>query len=293
MELSLELHAVSKRYGKTAALKEVSCRLTPGIYGLLGPNGAGKTTLIHLLTTVLEPSQGNILFQGTDVRQWGQAYLRQIGYSPQHPGFYPNFTVLELMRYLCALKELPRRTSEEAIGWALELTHLTAERSKRIDALSGGMKQRLSIAQAVLGDPGILVLDEPTAGLDPAERGQFRKIISSISGGKIVLISTHIISDVEFLASKLLILREGRLLCQAALPELLGQVEGKVWAIQAAPAEAEALSRRFLTVNVKPSGTQTELRVLCEHPPCQDAVLVPPQLEDALLSVFGKGEEKL
>ena len=202
----IEFIGVSKQYGKKFALQDFSATLRPGVYGLLGANGAGKTTLINLLVGVLAANSGNILVDGVDIKNLGQEFLSKIGYLPQYPAFYREFTVKEFLRYMCALKGIPDKTGWLSAQVLLQEVNLPDIERKKVGALSGGMRQRLGIVQAVLGDPDILILDEPTAGLDPQERIRFRNLITRFSKNRTVLLATHIVSDVEFIANEVLLM---------------------------------------------------------------------------------------
>ena len=208
--MKLELESITKFYGKYPALQNVSATLTEGVYGLLGPNGAGKTTLINILIGILPASGGVIHLDGENTVQMGGRYFDQIGYMPQYPQFYANFTVQEFLDYMCQVKGVAN--AKESIDAALVFVNLEENRSKRIGALSGGMRQRLGIAQALLNDPSLLIVDEPTAGLDPKERVRFRKLIAGLGQDTIVLLSTHIVSDVEKIADHMLMMSEGKII---------------------------------------------------------------------------------
>ena len=223
--MKLELESITKFYGKYPALQNVSATLTEGGYGLLGPNGAGKTTLINILIGILPASGGVIHLDGENTVQMGGRYFDQIGYMPQYPQFYANFTVQEFLDYMCQVKGVAN--AKESIDAALVFVNLEENRSKRIGALSGGMRQRLGIAQAILNDPKLLVLDEPTAGLDPGERIRFRNLISRLAKGRIILLATHIVSDVEYIAKEILLLRRGTLVMQGTPRELEQSIQGK------------------------------------------------------------------
>ena len=208
--MKLELESITKFYGKYPALQNVSATLTEGVYGLLGPNGAGKTTLINILIGILPASGGVIHLDGENTVQMGGRYFDQIGYMPQYPQFYANFTVQEFLDYMCQVKGVAN--AKESIDAALVFVNLEENRSKRIGALSGGMRQRLGIAQALLNDPSLLIVDEPTAGLDPKERVRFRKLIAGLGQDTIVLLSTHIVSDVEKIADHMLMMSDGKII---------------------------------------------------------------------------------
>ena len=207
----LEIRSVTKRYGKKAALDQVSLTLTEGIYGLLGPNGAGKSTMMNLLTRNLQAEEGEILWEGKEIATLGRQYRRQIGYAPQQQGLYDSFTGRRFLAYMAALKGIKKTEVKQEIQRVLDSVNMLEAADRAIGGYSGGMKQRILIAQAILGNPKLIVLDEPTAGLDPKERVRIREKIAEIAEGKIVLFSTHVVSDVERIAHKIILLREGKI----------------------------------------------------------------------------------
>lgn len=284
----IELLGLSKRYGKKFALRDFSAVLHPGVYGLLGANGAGKTTLINLLVGVLAANSGHILADGVDIRELGREFLSRIGYLPQYPEFYRDFTVKEFLRYMCALKGIPDKP-----GWAraqelLQEVNLPDVERKKVGALSGGMRQRLGIAQAVLGDPDILILDEPTAGLDPQERIRFRNLITRFSKNRTVLLATHIVSDVEFIANEVMILKEGSLIRQGTPIQLEEELDGSVWSVTIPEATEQGQFAGCKVSNMRRDEGGVTLRLISDHQPHPDAQLVRPGLEDVFLSFFGE-----
>lgn len=286
--MKLELINISKRYGAFYALKDVNLTLENGVYGLLGANGAGKTTLLNILIGVLKQSSGRILLDGKDVKKMGVSYLDKLGYLPQYPTFYSNFRIGEFLDYMCCLKGIPAKKRKERISEVIEQVNLTEHRKKKIGELSGGMRQRLGIAQAILNDPEILVLDEPTAGLDPGERIRFRNIISRLSKNRMVLIATHIVPDVECIANEILILHNGLLVKKGNVEELCGAVGNTVWEVIATDKQVEELKDRYLLANMKREGNKISMRIISEEKPSEAAEAVKPQLEDVFLSVFRK-----
>src|SRR2546423_4200914 len=208
MELTIE--HLSKRYGQHWALRELSLRCGPGTLGLVGPNGAGKTSLMRMIATLLAPTEGTIRWNGQDIRTQGETLRQVLGYLPQDFGVYPEFTGRQFLRYLAAMKGLPRPLVNRRVDEVLSIVNLEQEADRKLPASSGGMKQRIGIAQALLNDPELLIVDEPTAGLDPSERVRFRTLLSSLTCNQIIILSTHIISDVEAVANRLLILQAGR-----------------------------------------------------------------------------------
>lgn len=227
--MELEIRDLSKRYGKKTAVRDVNLTITPGVWGLIGANGAGKTTLMRMLTGILTPSSGRVLCDGIDTSALGEAYRDALGYLPQSFGFYPEFNVVDYLEYVATLKGLGRRAYCGRIDELLELLNLTEVRKKPIKKLSGGMQRRVGIAQALLNDPDILILDEPTSGLDPGERVRFRNLLSEFAQDRIVLISTHIVSDVEYIAAQNMIMKDGRIVDVGATEQLLEAVAGKAF----------------------------------------------------------------
>lgn len=209
MKHVLELKGISKRYGKVQALTDVNMALEHGIYALLGPNGSGKSTMMNIIAGLLKPTEGIVLYNGDEIKKSGVAYRAKIGYMPQYPAMYPSFSVMEFLLYMAELKGLEKGTEREQIEYLLDKVELSDVTDRKTSALSGGMKQRLSLCSAVLGDPEILILDEPTAGLDPKQRVSLRKFISEISTDKTVLWATHIVSDVENIASEIIFVKKG------------------------------------------------------------------------------------
>ena len=290
--MTLSIQNISKSYGENRALDSFTAELTPGIYALLGPNGAGKSTLMNILTDNLKADSGEITYDGENILDMGVRFREKLGFMPQYPGLYPNFTVERFMWYMAALKGLSKEKAARDIPEILHSVELDDVPRRKIGALSGGMKQRLSLAQAVLGDPAILILDEPTAGLDPKQRIAIRNYISRIALDKIVLIATHVVSDVEFIAREIIMLRRGVIADRAAPHELTSRIDGKVWHLPAAPDQVSALQARYrVTAIARDQNSMTGgviLRALSEEKPAEDAVAVTPTLEDYYLYLFGE-----
>ena len=299
----LQFHNISKSYGKTRALIDFSAQLTPGVYALLGPNGSGKTTLMNILTGNLKADAGNITFaegqgQPEDITAMGKRFRKLLGFMPQYPGMYGNFTLEEFLQYVATLKnvgeELPGQQRNELIrsqiDGVLQAVELSDVSHRRISTLSGGMKQRLALAQAVLGDPKILILDEPTAGLDPKQRIAVRNYISRIALDKIVIIATHVVSDVEFIAKEIIMLRKGKIVNMASPQDLLRELDGKVWEVCVEQDQIADMQSNFAVTNIATSekhAGKAVLRVLSDAQPTEDAVILTPTLEDYYLYVFG------
>ena len=281
----LKLYEVQKTYKDKTAVKPISYTFSNGIYGLLGENGAGKTTLMRLICGILQPTEGNICCDGMAIAQMGAEYRRLLGYLPQELGYYDNFTAERFLRYLAALKALPVEYSEQKIQELLDLVELQNDKKKKLKTFSGGMLRRVGIAQALLNDPEILILDEPTAGLDPKERVRFRNIISSLGKEKIVLLSTHIVSDIEYIADQILIMKNGELLKSGTEQEIISDVKGHVWKCKVPEETVQKLCEQYLVSNLRncSSGKQTELRIISEKQPAENAEITEETLEDAYL----------
>ena len=222
MELALD--RLTKQYKNKIAVDRVSIKLKPGVYGLLGANGAGKTTLMRMICDIQNPTSGQIKYNGTDIKKLGEDYRQVLGYLPQDFGYYPDFTAYDFLMYIAALKGLSKEKAEMRVNELLQIVNLENEKKQKVKTFSGGMKQRLGIAQAMLNNPKILILDEPTAGLDPKERVKFRNLISSFSQDKIVILSTHIVSDIEFIADEIIVMKAGKKILTGTPEEVYGNV---------------------------------------------------------------------
>ena len=281
----LSVEHVTKRYGAFTALEDISLTFSPGVYGLLGPNGAGKTTLMKMLSTLLFPTKGQILWDGEDILALGAEYRGLLGYLPQQFGYYPNYTPRQFLRYVAALQCIPKREAEDRISRLLDLVGLGADGDRKLRKFSGGMIQRVGIASAMLNDPRLLILDEPTAGLDPRERVRFRNLIHSLAEDRIVLLSTHIVSDVETIAGQIVMFRDHRLYCCDTPSSICARFHGKVYQ---APAGAALGPDQFL-LSEGQSEAGPVLRILTENPPA-GAVPAAPGLEDAFLAIYREGQ---
>jgi ABC-type multidrug transport system ATPase subunit len=281
--LQLAIDRVSKRYsGGNWALKGFTLELQPGVLGLLGPNGAGKTTLMSILATITHATEGRVTWNGTDVASHPDELRAVLGFLPQDFGVYPNLNAVEFLEYLAAVKGLDAATSRRRIDELLNLVNLTEVRKRPLGGYSGGMKQRVGIAQALLNDPQLLIVDEPTAGLDPEERVHFRNLLSDLSGERIVILSTHIVSDVEATATDIALIAQGTLVVHASPEELLRRVEGKVWEWVLASADLNTAKQKYLISNTSRRSDGVHARVLADAPP-NGAQPVTPNLEDAYL----------
>lgn len=284
MELSVD--RLTKHYGSKIAVDCVSAVLTPGVYGLLGENGAGKTTLMRMLCSILEATSGEVFFDGKNVIDLGADYRDILGYLPQEFGYYPDYTAMEFLRYMAALKGIPRGTAVKRSKELLNLTGLEHVAAKKIKTFSGGMKQRLGIAQALLNHPKILILDEPTAGLDPKERVRFRNLLADYAEDKIVLLSTHIVSDIEAIADHVFIMKKGSFVTQGTVPELTGKAEGKVWELEVTPAEVHEWEKKATISNLRHEDGRVVLRVVADEKPSPQAQACQVTLEDLYLYYF-------
>lgn len=287
MELSVD--RLTKHYGSKIAVDCVSVALKPGIYGLLGENGAGKTTLMRMLCAILESTSGEVFLDGREIVSMGAEYRDILGYLPQDFGYYPNYTAREFLLYMAALKGIPRDRAKKRAEELLEVAGLSEVAAKKIKTFSGGMKQRVGIAQALLNHPKLLILDEPTAGLDPKERVRFRNLISDYAADRIVILSTHIVSDIEAIADEVLLMKKGKLVSQGTVSELTKEAEGKVWELTVSPAEAKSWQERAAVANLRHEGEQVVLRIIAEDRPEEGAVPCEAGLEDLYLySMQGK-----
>lgn len=278
----LEVKNVSKQYGDFLALKEISMDFENGIYGILAPNGAGKTTLIKMLATLISPTEGEITFNGMDIFQLGEEYRDILGYLPQHFGYYKHYTPKQYLAYLAALKGMPKETVAGRIDEVLEMVALSEVKNKKMRKFSGGMIQRVGIAQALLNDPKILILDEPTAGLDPKERARFRKILSGLSRNRIILISTHIVSDVETIANEIIMIKNKQLLYKQNVASICKTLDRKVYETVIDFKDLADFSKQYLVLGERQENGNTLVRFVANQ---ENANWKPitPQLEDVFL----------
>lgn len=285
--MELLIDHVSKQFKDKKAVSDVTLHITPGVWGLLGANGAGKTTLMRIIAGIMKPCSGRIVYDGVPIRTLGERYRDIFGYLPQEFGFYPEFTVKSYLEYIAALKAISPRKTRRKISELLDMLSLSDVRNKKISKLSGGMKRRVGIAQALLNDPEILILDEPTSGLDPGERVRFRNLISEFAHDRIVLISTHIVPDVEYIATCNAVMKDGKLLETGTTEELVQSVKGKVWSC-VIPAEAlQKYEHRLQIVNLRnESNGSVAVRYLAERPLVSGSAPADPRLEDLYLWLF-------
>jgi ABC-2 type transport system ATP-binding protein len=284
--MQLQLEGIKKSFKEKDVLKGITLRMENGVYGLLGPNGAGKTTLMRILADIVQPSKGRILINGQDKRTCGDEYRARIGYLPQDMCFYPSFTGHDYLNYAAALKGVDPAKAKERIETLAENVGLSGDLRRRAVTYSGGMQRRLGIAQALLDDPEVLILDEPTAGLDPHERIKFRNIISAYSKDRLVLLSTHIVSDVDSIAKQVMMMEHGKIERIYSCEEYTKQIEGAVWSLRVPVERLIAYQNSAVISSVVPCGNAMEIRVIDERKPSEDAVPATPNLEDVYLYVF-------
>ncbi len=292
--MELIIDRISKQYGSgTWGVRDFSLSLKPGILGLVGPNGAGKSTLMRILATITKPTSGKIVYRGIDLLQDPNQIREVLGYLPQDFGIYPNLNAVEFLEYIAAIKGLDKRSASQRIEELLDVVNLHEVRTQLLGGYSGGMKQRIGIAQALLNDPRLLIVDEPTVGLDPEERIRFRNLLSDLSSDRIVILSTHIVSDVEASATQIAVMRKGRLLFNAMPEELLQEVEGKVWEWILPSEDLPSIKQRYVISSTVRQRDGVEVRIISARSPDQRARLATPRLEDAYIHLIagkGKGE---
>ena len=285
--MDLYVEHLCKQFKDMTAVNDVSLQITPGVWGLLGANGAGKTTLMRMIAGIMNPSSGEVGGDGVPIRGWKERYRDVFGYLPQEFGFYPEFTVKDYLEYVAVLKGLTDRDSRRRINELLEQMTLTHVRNKKINKLSGGMKRRVGIAQALLNEPEILILDEPTSGLDPGERVRFRNLLSEFAHDRIVLISTHIVSDVEYIATQNAVMKGGKLIAQGTTAELVTLVEGKVWTARIPMNRLPEYEQKLQIVNIRnEENGHISVRYLADAPHTEDSEPAAPHLEDLYLWLF-------
>ncbi|MBR3245114.1 MAG: ABC transporter ATP-binding protein [Parasporobacterium sp.] len=284
--MKLTLDRLSKNFRNIIAVDNVSAELTPGVYGFLGANGAGKTTLMQMVCGIVAPTSGEVLVNGKNNLRLGEKFRDVLGYLPQEFGYTPGFSAKDFMLYIASIKGLDPHFAKRKTNDLLALVNLEDAANHKIRTFSGGMKRRLGIAQALLNDPEILILDEPTAGLDPKERAYFRNIISEMANGKIIIISTHIVSDIEYISDQILIMKKGRLILQGSAESLLPEVDGMVWNVTIPQNEWIHFEAHHSIVNSHNQGTVVEARVISNKRPTEEAVAVVPTLEDLYLKCF-------
>lgn len=286
--MELEFRNVSKEFSGVLAVDHVSFSMKKGVYGLLGVNGAGKTTLMRMLCTLIRPTAGEILWDGKNIFTLGEDYRNVLGYLPQDFGYYPDVSIYDYMMYIASIKGIRKGTAKKRTKQLLNQVGLTKYEGRKMKTLSGGMARRVGIAQAMLNNPKILVLDEPTAGLDPNERIRFRNLISELAEDRLVLLSTHIVSDVEFIANQIILMKAGRFFYTGTTENLLSSMDASVWNCRVPKQMVNDFIGKYLVDNVKTVPGGAELRILAEIPPTAQAVREEATLEDAFLLYFGE-----
>lgn len=278
---------VFKAYGSHKVLNDLCYEFSPGIYGLLGPNGAGKSTMINLLTDGIRPDAGEILYNGREIRSLGRAYREKLGFMPQQQRIYPGFTLERFLWYMAALKGMNRKEAARQIPELLELVNLSGAASQRLGGFSGGMKQRALLAQALLGNPEVIILDEPTAGLDPKERIRFRNLISQVAFDRIILVATHVVSDIEFIAKEILLMSGGIVTESGTSWELCKKIEGRVFQIVTDEAHVSEITDAYRVVNISKDQERIFIRVLADTmPEYSECSAQKPNLEDFYEYIF-------
>lgn len=286
--MELKISKLTKAFQDVTAVDNFSYTLNTGVYGLLGVNGAGKTTLMRMLCALLRPTGGSITCNGKDIYEMDGEYRKLLGYLPQEFGYYPDFTVYDYLMYIASIKGLHSVVAKQRTEMLLRQVGMTREKKKKMKKLSGGMKRRVGIAQAMLNNPQILILDEPTSGLDPNERIRFRNLISELSGNRTVLLSTHIVSDVEYIANEILLMEDGTIRASGTLEELLAAMPEKVWSVNVSKEDADSYMKTYKVSNIKTMAGSATLRVLSATKPSENAVLEIATLEDVFLDYFGE-----
>lgn len=286
--MELMLKDLSKEFAGIQAVDRVNFQMEKGVYGLLGVNGAGKTTLMKMLCTITQPTNGKITWDGEDIFAMGAAYRQILGYLPQDFGYYPDLSVYDYMMYIASIKGLRPAAAKKRTDLLLGQVSMVKYKKRKMKALSGGMVRRVGIAQAMLNNPKILVLDEPTAGLDPNERIRFRNLISELSENRLVLLSTHIVSDIEFIANDIMLMKDGRFFFTGTSEELISSMEESVWICTVPRRRVDDYLRKYLVANVKTMSQSAQLRILAKEPPTENAAREEATLEDAFLLYFGE-----
>lgn len=288
--MELKYENITKNYRRKTALDSFNATLNEGIYALLGPNGAGKSTLMNITATLLKPTAGSVLFDGTDIFKLGREYRNILGYLPQDPGFYPTFSGLQIMKYFAELKNV--NSPQNRIEQLLEFVNLKDDCNRKYKEYSGGMKRRLGIAVSLLNDPKILILDEPTAGLDPKERVRFRNIIGKIGSGKIIILATHIVSDIENIAQGIIFLNSGKIALSGSVNDVLSAISGKVYEFKTDKQTAEEYVFSHPNARLIASEEISAVRTASDELPSENAVLCEPTLEDVYMYLFSESSEK-
>lgn len=286
--MELRLNNLSKKFQDATAVNEITYSMNNGVYGLLGVNGAGKTTLMRMICTLIHPSSGDITCNGKSIYSLGENYRKILGYLPQEFGFYPDFSVQEYLMYIASIKGIRPIVAKKRIRELLDQVGMSKARNKKMKKLSGGMKRRVGIAQAMLNNPKILILDEPTAGLDPNERIRFRNLISELSEERLVLLSTHIVSDVEYIANQILLMKDGMIKHSGSAEEIISSMPESVWLLWVNKSKVDLYLKKYKVSNIKAEHDGVELRILSKQKPAVEAIETEATLEDVFLYYFGE-----
>ncbi len=286
--MELKVNNLTKKFGDFVAVENLNLTMTNGVYGLLGVNGAGKTTLMRMLCTLLSPASGSITCNGKDIFQMDGEYRKLLGYLPQDFGFYPEFTVQDYLLYIASLKGIRPAVAKKRTKELIAKVGLMKSTNKKMKKLSGGMKRRVGIAQAMLNNPKILILDEPTAGLDPNERIRFRNLISELSEERLVLLSTHIVSDIEYIANEIWLMKDGKLVRKGTSGEIINSMPEHVWKCFVEKSMVSEMMKKYKISNMKSEPNGVELRIISTEKPLLDAILADASLEDVFLYYFGE-----
>lgn len=286
--MELTITNLTKEFKDLTAVDHINLTMKNGVYGLLGVNGAGKTTLMRILCTLIKPTSGRVTCEGKDIFEMDAEYRRLLGYLPQEFGFYPDFTVQDYLMYVASIKGIRPSAAQKRIRLLLSQVGLSSVKNKKMKKLSGGMKRRAGIAQAMLNDPKILILDEPTAGLDPSERVRFRNLISELAQDRLVLLSTHIVSDIEYIANKILFMKNGKIVHEGTQEEILREAPARVWSLAVPRKETAQWQREYKISNMKTLPQGAELRILASECPSDNAVEETVTLEDVFFYYFGE-----
>lgn len=286
----LEVKNLSKNFGNTEVLHNLNIKFDKGIYGLLGPNGAGKTTLMNIIVNLLTPSSGEVLFNGVNVSDKKSQFISKLGFLPQYPGYYKNYSAVEFLEYISVLKGI-KGTNKEQITELLNFVNLFDNKDKKIGTFSGGMLRRVGLAQTLLGDPEVIILDEPTAGLDPIERIRLRNLLSEIALNRTVIVATHIVPDIEYIANNIIIMFKGNVVADSSPEKLIKETVGKVWSVKADIKSAETYIKKYKVSNIFSAKDTYDLRIVCDEKPIDSAEEIFPTLEDVFLYYSLKQEE--
>ena len=290
--MELVISDLTKEFHGIKAVNQIDFSMGNGIYGLLGVNGAGKTTLMRMICTLIHPTSGSITCDGKDIFEMDGDYRKLLGYLPQEFGFYPDFTVIDYLKYIASIKGIPSGVANKKVEIVLQQVGMERSKNVKMKKLSGGMKRRVGIAQAILNDPKILILDEPTAGLDPNERIRFRNLISELSQNRMVLLSTHIVSDIENVASRIFFMKDGEIRLSGTIEELLSSTPVKAWSCEVPFDVAENIQKRYLVSNRRSLQGSVELRVVSDEKPVMGATEEKLTLEDLFLHIFGESADE-